>query len=67
MTNEKGFERLICTALTGAPCNPGGGASGYWRSQGMWGVEKWAKGGISTCLWNTSDTQTPLCTGYGNI
>ena len=22
-TSERGLERLICTALTGAPCNPG--------------------------------------------
>jgi len=25
-TSERGLERLICTALTGSPCDPGGGA-----------------------------------------
>ena len=23
-TSERGLERLICTALTGSPCDPGG-------------------------------------------
>ncbi len=27
-TTERGLERLICTALTGAPCDPGAGLSG---------------------------------------
>src|ERR1051326_4870680 len=27
-TSERGLERLICTALTGAPCDPGAGPVG---------------------------------------
>src|SRR5680860_627177 len=27
-TSERGLERLICTALTGSPCDPGGADAG---------------------------------------
>lgn len=32
-TTERGLERLICTALTGAPCDPGAGPAGEARER----------------------------------
>jgi type I restriction enzyme R subunit len=32
-TSERGLERLICTALTGHPCDPGAGPVGEVRER----------------------------------
>ena len=36
-TTERGLERLICTALTGSPCDPGAAEPRRWRAAGAYG------------------------------
>ena len=44
-TSEKGLERLICTALTGAPCDPGTAQADMVREPGApYGGSGWIGG-----------------------
>lgn len=44
-TSERGLERLICTALTGTPCDPDAGAVGAVRERpATYGGAGWTAG-----------------------
>ena len=43
-TTEKGLESLICTAMTGAPCLPGGDVAGVREDQPAYGGTGWICG-----------------------
>lgn len=44
-TSERGLERLICTALTGAPCDPGAAQTSAVREPGLpYGGSGWICG-----------------------